>query len=132
MKILITEDCFMEMARVGFVPVGTTKTIEVYVHTDDPGKTPHFHVRKYGKNNQFEWETCIQYEKAEYFLHGKYKDKLPNQKITKELDKMMRTKKSGDKYGRTYFDYAVEMWNDNNSDVILPDDIIQPDYTKLK
>ena len=38
-----------EMARVGWVPLGTTKNIEVYVHTDDSGDIPHFHVRKYEK-----------------------------------------------------------------------------------
>lgn len=120
-----------EMARVGFVPVGTTKSVEVYVHTNDAGNIPHFHVRKYGDNNQFEWETCIKYDSAEYFLHGKYKDKLPSKKIAKDLDKMLRTVDKSDRHKRTYWEIAIDEWNRNNSTVELDLNIVQPDYTTL-
>ena len=39
----INEKSFLEMARIGFVPVGTTNSVEVYVHTNDSGKISHFH-----------------------------------------------------------------------------------------
>lgn len=120
-------DC---MARVGFVPVGTTNTVEVYVWTNDPGKTPHFHVRKYGKNGHYEWETCIRYDSAEYFLHGRHKDKLPDRKIAKQLDEMLRHE-STDFEGKTYWDMCIYAWNSNNSSVRLDPKIEQPDYTRL-
>ena len=120
-----------EMARVGFVPVGTTDTVEVYVHTNDGGNTPHFHVRKYGRNGDFEWKTCVKYESAEYFFHGKYKDKLPNKRIAKDLDKMLRTVDKADRHKRTYWEIAIDEWNRNNSSMILDLNIIQPDYTTL-
>ena len=44
------------MACIGFVTIGTTNTIEVYVWTNDPGKVPHFYVRKYGKNGKYDWK----------------------------------------------------------------------------
>lgn len=125
-----TQD-IMCMARIGWVPANEPKGIEVYVHTDDSGKTPHFHVRKYGKNNQFEWETCVQYLSADYFLHGRYTDTLPDKKIAKALDKMLRQKDPKSRYGGTYWDSAVDEWNRNNSDVEIPTDLEQPDYTTL-
>ena len=129
MKKLIRQDMY-GMSRIGWIPEGTSKSIEVYIHTDDAGKIPHFHVRKYSSNGNFEWETCIKFESAEYFLHGKYKDKLPKS-ISRQLDAMFRMKNS--KRGRmeTYWETAVNAWNDNNSDVELPFDLEQPDYSKL-
>jgi hypothetical protein len=128
---IINEKAFMEMARIGFIPIGTTNTVEVYVHTNDAGKVPHFHVRKYGSNNQFEWETCIKYDSANYFVHGHYDDKIPDRKIIKELDKMLRTTDRKDRNNRTYWQKAIDAWNDNNSDVELDLNLEQPDYTKL-
>lgn len=132
MKLTIVDkEPMLEMARIGWVPVQNEKGIEVYVHTDDPGNKPHFHVRKYGKNNSFEWETCILYEKAEYFEHGHYDGKLPSKKIAKELDTMLRTVNKKSRSGSTYWQDAVDEWNRNNSDKEIDPDIIQPDYTKL-
>lgn len=128
---IITEKSFLEMARIGFIPVGTTNTIEVYVHTNDAGKIPHFHIRKYGANNQFEWETCVKFESPNYFIHGHYDDRIPGRKIVKELDIMLRTIDKKDRNHRTYWQKAIDAWNDNNSDVELPLDLEQPDYTKL-
>lgn len=126
----LQEECLIEMARVGWIPTSTTKTVEVYVRTDDSGKIPHFHIRKYSGNNDPEWETCIKYETAEYFLHGKYQDTLPN-KLKKQLDDMLREDNPKDP-GRTYWDTAVVAWNQNNSDVELNINIEQPNYNELK
>lgn len=133
MKILIhrkEKEPIMEMARIGWVPPENERGIEVYVHTDDPGKVPHFHVRKYGRNNNFEWETCIRYDSAEYFFHGRYKDRLPDRKTAKELDKMLR-QTNPKRRGLTYWESAVDDWNNNNSGTQLSTDIEQPDYSKL-
>ena len=130
-KKIITEQSFLEMARIGFVPVGTTNSVEVYVHTNDSGKIPHFHIRKYGANNTFEWETCVKFEVAEYFIHGHYDKKIPDRKIIKELDKMLRTIDKKDRNYRTYWEKSMDAWNDNNSDVTLPLDLQQPNYINL-
>ena len=128
---IINENAFVEMARIGFIPVGSTNSVEVYVHTNDSGKIPHFHIRKYGNNNQFEWETCVKFDSAEYFIHGHYNDKIPDKKIIKELDKMLRTVDKKDRNNRTFWQKAIDAWNDNNSDVELPLNLEQPDYTTL-
>ena len=120
----------LEMARIGFIPIGDNKGIEVYVNTDDSGNTPHFHVRKRSSHNDFEWDICIKFDSAEYFEHGRHTGTLPS-KIAKELDKMLRTVDKKDKNGNTYWEIAISEWNRNNSDVELPDDLEQPDYTML-
>ncbi len=124
-----SEDIF-GMARIAWIPPGDQNGIEVYVHTDDAGRVPHFHVRKYGKKNQFEWETCIRYDSAEYFLHGRYKDKLPDRQTAKALDSMLR-QKNPKRRGITYWESAVDDWNNNNSIEELSPEIVQPDYTQL-
>lgn len=92
-----------EMARVGYFPYGTEK-IEIYVRSDDPGKIPHFHVRKRGS-----WETCIKFESAEYFLHGSYKKKLPKRSLVKDMDKMLRKEKVILGIRTTYWKFAISM-----------------------
>ena len=115
-----------EMARVGWVPTNTTKTIEVYVRTDDEGKIPHFHVRKYGRNNDSEWDVPIKYESAEYFHHGYYTD-IISTKVAKQLNAMLKENNPKDP-GRTYWESAIVAWNSNNSDVELPITLEQPNY----
>lgn len=131
MKKLVRHEDIFGMARIGWVPENSTKSIEVYVHTDDPGKVPHFHVRKYAGSGNFEWETCIRFDSPDYFLHGIYKDKLPSKKIAKQIDSMLRSTNRLSRNGSTYWETAVDAWNLNNSDVELPFDLEQPDYSKL-
>lgn len=131
MKVNKIKEPLMEMARIGFIPVGTTKTVEVYVHTDDPGNVPHFHVRKYGSNNQFEWETCIRYDSPTYFSHGHYGGKIPDRKIIKQLDSMLRMVDPDSRNNETFWHECVDEWNKNNSNIKLDKNIEQPDYTKL-
>lgn len=119
-----------EMARVGFI----NGALEVYVWTDDAGKIPHVHVRDTNSNGD-EFETCVKLQENDYFLHGHYTDTM-NNKQRKEFDAFMRAKPSTPKYNTNY-ELAVEMWNLNNSDVMVtpPIDsegnIIIPDYRNM-
>ena len=128
----------MGMARIGWIPVGNTKGIELYVHTNDSGSIPHFHVRKYSthkhkydKRSKFDWETCIRYDSPQYFLHGKYHDTLPDPEIAKQLDSMLRTV-NPKRRGITYWQSAIDDWNNNTERIQLDPDMEQPDYTLLK
>lgn len=124
------EDIF-GMARIGWLPSKKGQTnIEVYVHTNDGGRIPHFHVRKYGKNNKFEWEVCVKYEQPEYFIHGIYRDVSSMRGLEYTLDRLLRINNPKDP-GRTYWQSAIIAWNMNNSDSDLPYDLEQPDYTQL-
>ena len=132
MKLYVhsTED-IMCMARVGWVLPHETNGIEIYIHTNDGGNVPHFHVRKYGKHNKFEWEVCVAFQDAKYFKHGKYKDEFPNTKIAKDLDKTLRMVDPDSRHGSTYWEIAIEEWNRNNSDRKIPLDLVQPDYRHI-
>ena len=128
----ITDNNYIsEIARIGWVTVNSVNSVEVYVQTDDKSDTPHFHVRKYGEKGRYEWETCVKYTEAEYFLHGKYRDKLPDKSVAEELNKMLKSANPKDP-GRTYWQTAIVTWNLNNSDIQLPFDLEQPDYTHLQ
>lgn len=115
-----------EMARICELP----GKIEIFVNTDDGGNVPHFHVWKKLSGRAHKWETCIKFEGSEYFLHGKYKDKV-NSKIAEEIDIALRSPDPDEDNTRTYWQTAVREWNRNNSNRKLPLDLQQPDYTKL-
>lgn len=111
----------LEMARVGF----TNDQYEIYVNTDDSGKIPHFHYRK--KNEWDKFHTCIKIEKAEYFLHGGKNDKL-NSRQKKELIVFLNKKTNRNMRN---WDHIVDMWNMNNSDVLVDESTKMPNYNNL-
>ena len=116
----------MEMARVGFV-----SGLEIYVNTDDAGNIPHFHIR-----DSVDWEkfhTCVQIEKAEYFIHGNKNDLL-NHKQKVALNTFMNQAPSLSKYADRFknnWELVCFLWDINNSEMIISDDVKQPDYSKL-
>ena len=126
----LKEEYLCEMARVGWIPSTSKNTIEVDVRTDDSGNIPHFYVRKYGRDNSPEWETCIKFESAEYFIHGKYTHKLPS-KLCKDLDNMLREPNPKSR-NLTFWETAIDAWNQNNSSIDVSIDLKQPNYSELK
>ena len=122
-KMHKTQQELLEMARVGF----TDDDYEVYVNTDDPGKIPHFHYRK--KNDWNKFHTCIKIEKPEYFIHGN-KDGILNNKQKKALINFLKSKPNNKRYN-TNWEVLVDLWNFNNSDVEVDEDLEMPDYKNL-
>jgi hypothetical protein len=123
-------DGILEMGRICFVPSDNKNSeYDMYIHTNDPGKIPHFHVRKIGKKggNSYEWDKCIRLDQAKYFSHGKHTGQIPSSKIEKEVINTLYKKHP--KFNITYWEYAVQLWNDNNSDVEVGN-LVMPDYTK--
>ena len=113
-----------EMARVGMID-----EYEVYIHTDDPGKIPHFHIWDYSTRGQ-NFHTCVRIDKPEYFHHTGKEDVL-NSKMRKELVKFL-TSKSKNKRFDTNWEYLISMWNDNNSDIQIDEEQEIPNYLMLK
>ena len=117
------------MSRIGFI-----SDLEIYVNTDDSGKIPHFHVRDSKDWKRF--HTCIRIDAPEYFHHGSKQSTL-NASQRKELDEFMKSpcsKKLYNESGRRLnnWERVCMLWDDNNSDVEIPDSVIQPDYTQLR
>ena len=114
------------MTRVGF----TSDRYEVYVNTNDDGKIPHFHYRD--ANDRSRLHTCIRIDRPEYFHHEGKSDVL-NSKQKKALQKFMTSKVSG-KYSDRFknnWELVCFVWDINNSDVEISDDMMQPNYINL-
>lgn len=120
----LRESMLLEMARVGFID----DEYEVYIHTDDPGNIPHFHILDAETRGQ-KFHTCISIESPEYFHHTGKEDYL-NSSMRKELVRFLKDKSKNKRFSSNW-EYLVSMWNDNNSKINVPEDIPMPDYTKL-
>lgn len=113
-----------DTARIGYLD-----TYEVYVNTDDQGDTPHFHIwDRDSRGSAF--HTCIKILSPEY-LHHTGKENVLNTKQRKELCDFLKSPCTKNTRYKTNWEYLVSMWNDNNSSMIVPEDINMPDYTKL-
>ena len=121
----LRESMLLEMARVGFI----NDEYEVYIHTDDPGNIPHFHIWDAETRGQ-KFYTCIRIESPEYFHHTGKEDYL-NSSMRKELIKFLKSKPTKLKRYNTNWEVVIDMWNANNSKANVPDDLPMPDYTKL-
>lgn len=122
--INLRESMLNEMSRVGFIQ----DRFDVYVHTDDPGKLPHFHIwdkETKGKN----FHTCIRIDCAEYFHHTGKTDTL-NTKMRKELMNFLLSPAKSNRYN-TNWELLVDLWNLNNSDVEIDPSTPIPNYLLL-
>ena len=119
-------DEIYEMAKVCEIE----PKVEVFVNTNDNGNIPHFHVWKKIRGRLHEWEVCVRYDSAEYFSHKKHPGTMPSD-MTKKLNEVLKKKNPNSRHGDTYWQTAVEMWNQNNERKPLDWDLEQPDYTKL-
>lgn len=119
-----SKENILGMARVGF----TLDRYEVYVNTNDGGKLPHFHYRDAVDWNKF--HTCIRIDEAKYFRHNEKEDRL-NAKQLKELCEFLNSDvtiaRYKDKFKNNY-ELICFLWDLNNLDVLLPEDIQMPDY----
>lgn len=123
--LFIEQQDLREMANVGSIG-----SYVIYVNTNDSGKIPHFHMED--KANDF--HTCIRIDKAEYFLHEGKRDIL-NSGMRKKLQKFLASKVSHSKYGNLFsnnWELVCFLWDLNNSDVEIADDIEMPNYRLLR
>ena len=120
----LRESMLLEMARVGFID----NKYEVYIHTDDPGNIPHFHIWDAETRGQ-KFHTCIRIDSPQYFHHSGKEDTL-NSSMKKELMSFLKSKSRNRRFN-TNWEYLVSMWNDNNSNVEVTEDAQIPDYLTL-
>ena len=124
-KVDEQEQILNEMARVGFMGA-----LEIWIRTDDPGNIPHFHI--WDKNSKGQsFHTCVKIEKAEYFHHTG-KEGILNTAQRKDLCEFLKSQCAKNIRYKTNWEYLVSMWNDNNPNAILSENIEMPDYTQLK
>lgn len=124
-EICLREDMLLEMARVGFIG----DEYEVFIHTNDPGHIPHFHMWDKATRGQ-NFHTCIRIDKPEYFHHTGKEDKL-NSNTKKALINFLKSSPLKFGYFDTNWNIVIYMWNMNNSEVEIPKDMPMPDYRLL-
>jgi hypothetical protein len=108
---------------------------ELYVDTDDSGKTPHFHIRNYqsGTSKNYGFLTGIEFRKSAYFHQQSVEDVL-NDKEKEALIELLNSVVDRPKFkeaGITMWDMCRLLWDWNNSGNELPEELEMPDYTKL-
>ena len=119
-----------EMARVGIMD----NIFDIIVYTDDKGYIPHVHIIDTATRGE-DFDCCVQLERNQYFTHGRHQDEF-NSKQCKLFNEFMLQPCRSPKY-RNNYEFAVEMWNVNNSEsyVQIKEDengnIIQPDYSTI-
>lgn len=119
-----------EMARVGVMG----NTLDVVVYTDDMGYVPHVHIIDTATRG-CDFDCCVQLEHNQYFTHGTHQDTF-NSRMCKQFNDFMHQPCRSPKY-RNNYEFAVEMWNANNSNsyVQIQEDnegnIIQPNYSTI-
>lgn len=117
---LYENEILEEMATIGRYG---KYTYRVY---GNEGNIPHFHILKDNDTVQ-----CVRLDKAEYFTHnGKYTYKL-NSNERKDLINFLNSKHF-DKYDITNWEYVVSQWNLENTKYTIAEDLIMPDYSKIK
>lgn len=118
-----------EMAvRVGVIEQGNYL---IYVNTDDKGNIPHFHCVDNNTRGS-EFHTCIRIDKAEYFLHEGKMDIITKGKERKALNDFLKSPFAKSKFQGTNWEYIVMIWNMNNSEVEVDEELDQPNYTNIK
>lgn len=130
MKRVIVHQDIYGMARVGKVQHRGT-TYEIYVNSDDGGNIPHFHFR-----DMTDWDTfhtCIEIAQPRYFHHTGKEDVL-NSRLKKMLNDFMKAPVNISRYKDKFknnWELVCFLWDINNSDMELSEDIVQPDYRNL-
>ena len=125
------EDYLTEMASLGIIG-----GMQIFVRTNDAGKIPHFHIwdaNSRGTDKKKGFHTCIRIDKCEYFLHEGKMDAIDDKKARELLVNFLNSKSSSKRFKDfTNWQVLVVLWNMNNSDVEVDEDIEMPDYTQLK
>jgi protocatechuate 3,4-dioxygenase beta subunit len=89
---------------------------------------PHFHFFK--KQGKKDVSGRIYFEKAEYYDSKTQTAKLTNDE-KEALYKTLQLKVDGDRFGRTYWERAIDDWNALPGVTKLSIDLPIPDYRKL-
>lgn len=108
------------------VSVEGVKTCVISVFGREGKFVPHFHIISVDKD----FLCAIKLDKPEYFIHTKYKDKLPNRKSREFIDEYLR--KPYKKEEKTIWDKMINDWDEIHETDYTSKLKDQPDYKKLK
>ncbi len=128
-------DMLFEMALVGYFNALKSncepESSRFKVFVNGGGDVPHMHIWDDDTNGK-QIHTCVCLTKIGYFHHNGKEDVLtPEQKVS--LVAFLKDECKKNKRYKTNWEYALSMWNANNTDKTLVDETSDVlDYTKLK
>lgn len=108
-----------EMARVGKFD---NYLVSIY---SGEGLIPHFHFYTVDGTKK----GCIRLDKAQYFTHGD-NTAILNSKEKKNLVEWLKSKHKA--LPITIWEYMVVLWDDNNEDYLMDENIKMPNYENLE
>lgn len=127
-KIEKTSRGLYEMARIE--EVGSIFYFFFFLASRNEHNPPHFHFEK--KQDKKAIEVRILFESPEYYKSEKMKATL-TPKEAEELYELFLKKAPNDRFGRTYWEKSIDLWNDlPGVKKKLPIDLPLPDYRKLR
>lgn len=103
--------------------------LTVLIRTNDSGYIPHVHIVDSGTLGGY-FDACVMLEKNCYFDHGHHTSKL-NTKQRRAFYEFMKSTHRSKKFNGTNFDYAILVWNENNSGVEVGEDTQIPDFRTI-
>lgn len=110
--------------------VGTFDGCDVCVYSSEDS-IPHFHI----KDIQANQECCIRIDKPEYSNHSfRYQMKLNKSDIKDLINWLSSPSRRAKKWfgvDITIYQDICSLWDQNNPDYELNEDIVMPDYTLL-
>lgn len=132
-----TENQFIyEMAAVGYFSTlknsgkPESPRFKVFVNGGE-GNEPHFHIWDDATNGK-KFHTCVCFNKIAYFHHDG-KEGVLSKEQKEFLVKFLQSECTKNKRYKTNWEYALSMWNDNNTDKTQVDENSNVlNYTQLQ
>lgn len=135
-NVIEETDMLFEMASVGYFNTfkkngkPESPKFKVFVNGGE-GNEPHMHIWDDDTNGK-QLHTCVCLTKIEYFHHSGKEDIL-TQDQKEQLVFFLKDECKKNKRYKTNWEYALSMWNDNNTDKTQVDETSEVlDYTKLQ
>ncbi len=135
-NVIEENDMLFEMASVGYFNTfkkngkPESPKFKVFVNGGE-GNEPHMHIWDDDTNGR-QLHTCVCLTKIEYFHHNGKEDIL-TQDQKELLVLFLKDECKKNKRYKTNWEYALSMWNDNNTDKTQVDETSEVlDYTKLQ
>ncbi len=129
-------DMLFEMASIGYFNTfkkngkPESPRFKVFVNGSE-GNEPHMHIWDDDTNGE-QIHTCVCLTKIEYFHHNGKEDILTKEQ-KEQLVLFLKDKCKKNRRYKTNWEYALSMWNDNNTDKTQVDETAEVlDYTKLQ
>ena len=135
-NVIEETDMLFEMASVGYFNTfkkngkPESPKFKVFVNGGE-GNEPHMHIWDDDTNGK-QLHTCVCLTKIEYFHHNG-KENILTQDQKEQLVIFLKDECKKNKRYKTNWEYALSMWNDNNTDKTQVDETSEVlDYTKLQ